>query len=127
MDLLFVIGPPAVGKMTVGKEIADRTGLRLFHNHMMIEPVLHFFDYEDPAFGRLVEEFRTRVFEEVAASDLPGLIFTYVWAFDEPADSKVFASECGQRRPGGELRRRQGPADRLCPDPIGYLLGGVGG
>jgi shikimate kinase len=70
MDLLFVVGPPAVGKMTVGKEIADRTGLRLFHNHMMIEPVLHFFDYEDPAFGRLVEEFRIRIFEEVAASDL---------------------------------------------------------
>jgi hypothetical protein len=89
MDLLFVVGPPAVGKMTVGKEIADRTGLRLFHNHMMIEPVLHFFDYEDPAFGRLVEEFRIRIFEEVAASDLPGLIFTYVWAFDIPADGKA--------------------------------------
>jgi hypothetical protein len=89
MDLLFVIGPPAVGKMTVGQEIADRTGLRLFHNHMMIEPVLHFFPYESPQFVRLVEEFRTRVFEEVAASDLPGLIFTYVWAFDHPADGKA--------------------------------------
>ena len=89
MELLFLIGPPAVGKMTVGQEIAARTGLRLFHNHMAIEPVLRFFDFGSPPFTRLVEEFRTRIFEEVAASDLPGLIFTYVWAFDIPADGKV--------------------------------------
>lgn len=70
--------------MTVGHEIARRTGLRLFHNHLTIEPVLRFFEFGSPPFKRLVEEFRTRVFEEVAASDLPGLIFTYVWAFERP-------------------------------------------
>lgn len=31
-------------------------------------------------------EFRRRLIEEVAASDLPGLIFTFVWAFDMPGD-----------------------------------------
>jgi hypothetical protein len=46
--LLFVVGPPAVGKMTVGREIAERTGLRLFHNHMSAEPVLPFFDFGSP-------------------------------------------------------------------------------
>jgi len=84
--LLLLIGPPAVGKMTVGQAIADRTGLRLFHNHMAIEPVLRFFEFGSPPFGRLVEGFRTRLFEEVAASDLPGLIFTFVWAFDHPGE-----------------------------------------
>jgi len=84
--LLFVVGPPAVGKMAVGHEIAERTGLRLFHNHLAIEPVLRFFDFGSPPFTRLVEGFRMQLFEEVAASDLPGLIFTYVWAFDSPAD-----------------------------------------
>jgi hypothetical protein len=38
--LLIITGPPAVGKMAVGHEIATRTGLRLFHNHLAIEPVL---------------------------------------------------------------------------------------
>ncbi|WP_331740998.1 MULTISPECIES: hypothetical protein [unclassified Streptomyces] len=38
--LLYIVGPPAVGKAIVGHEIATRTGLRLFHNHMAIEPVL---------------------------------------------------------------------------------------
>ena len=85
--LVFIIGPPAVGKMTVGYELAARTGLRLFHNHHTIDLVLQFFPFGTPPFGRLVHEFRRRIFEEVAASGLPGLVFTYVWAFDHPSDA----------------------------------------
>src|ERR671916_1288432 len=87
MKLVIIFGPPAVGKMTVGRELARLTGLKLFHNHMTIELALNFFDFGQPAFHRLVSDFRRRVFEEVAASDLPGLIFTYVWAFDDPGDA----------------------------------------
>jgi hypothetical protein len=87
--LLYVIGPPAVGKMTVGGEIAARTGLRLFHNHLAIEPALRLFEFGTPPFGRLVTRFREHVLEEVAASDLPGLIFTYARAFDLVEDSGV--------------------------------------
>jgi hypothetical protein len=85
--LLFIVGPPAVGKMTVGDEIARRTGFRLFHNHLSIEPVLRVFDFGSDAFNRLVDDFRRSVFEEVARSDLPGLIFTWVWAFDLPSEA----------------------------------------
>ena len=35
--LVIIIGPHAVGKMTVGQELARITDLRLFHNHMSIE------------------------------------------------------------------------------------------
>ena len=90
--LLFVVGPPAVGKMTVGAEIAARTGLRLFHNHVAIEPVLRFFPYDSPAGARLVERFRRDILAEVAASDLPGLVFTLVWAFDRPEDEQAVES-----------------------------------
>ena len=89
--LLFLVGAPAVGKMTVGREIAARTGLRLFHNHMSIDMVLPFFDYGTPSFTRLVETFRMSVFEEVAASSLPGLIFTFVWAFNLPSEDATIA------------------------------------
>lgn len=85
--LVFIVGPPAVGKMTVGHALAERTGLRLFHNHHTIDLVLRYFAYGTPAFQRLVGEIRRRILEEVAASDLPGLIFTYVWAFDDPRDA----------------------------------------
>ena len=85
--LVVLVGPPAVGKMTVGHALAARTGLRLFHNHHTIDLVLRFFDFGTPAYQRLVGEFRRRIFEEVAASTLPGMIFTYVWAFDHAADA----------------------------------------
>jgi hypothetical protein len=116
-SLLVLVGPPAVGKMTVGREVAARTGLRLFHNHQTIDLVLAFFDYGTPAFGRLVGEFRRRIVEEVAASDLPGLIFTYVWAFDDPRDGAAVDgyAEIFRRRGGrvmfAELEASQ--AERL--------------
>lgn len=128
--LLYIVGPPAAGKMTVGAAIAARTGLRLFHNHMAIEPVLPFFAFGTPPFHRLVDGFRSRLIEEVAASDLPGLIFTYVWAFDHPADARAVAawSEPFRRRGGRilflelaagqeeRLRRNEG-ASRLAAKP----------
>jgi hypothetical protein len=102
--LLILVGPPAVGKMTVGHEIAKRTGLRLFHNHATIELVLPFFSYGSPQFRSLVAEIRRRIFEEVAASDLSGLIFTYVWAFDDPRDARAVEEYAAIfRRRGGRV------------------------
>jgi hypothetical protein len=86
--LVIIVGPPAVGKMAVGAELSALTGLPLFHNHLSIEAVLPVFEFGSPAFNRLVGEFRERMFSEVAESELAGLIFTYVWAFDEPGDRK---------------------------------------
>jgi hypothetical protein len=90
--LVVIFGPPAVGKMTVGRELARRTGLRLFHNHATIDLALRFFAFGEPAYQRLVSEFRRRIFEEVAASGVPGLVFTYVWAFDDPSDADFVES-----------------------------------
>lgn len=84
--LLILFGPPAVGKMTVGKELSALTGMKLFHNHMTIELVLPFFEFGSPPYWRLVKTFRQMIMEEVAQSDLPGLIFTYVWALDQESD-----------------------------------------
>jgi hypothetical protein len=93
--LVIVFGPPAVGKMAVGYELERLTGLPLFHNHMTIDVVLRFFAFGTPAFQRLVSEFRTRICEEVAASDLPGLVFTYVWALDVAEDKAFIDTVCG--------------------------------
>ncbi|WP_400242188.1 AAA family ATPase [Niallia sp. JL1B1071] len=86
MKLVFIVGPQAVGKMTVGQELAKVTDLKLFHNHMTIDLVSTFFDYGSTAGKRLVELFRKEIFEEVSKSDLNGIIFTYVWAFDMKED-----------------------------------------
>src|SRR5262245_55992069 len=93
--LLFVVGPPAVGKMSVGQAIAERTGLRLSHNHLAIELALRYFNYGTPAFRRSDGAIRRLVIEEVAASDLPGLVFTFVWAFNLP-EEQAFIDECAR-------------------------------
>lgn len=39
MKCVHLCGPQAVGKMTVGEELTQITELKLFHNHMTIEPL----------------------------------------------------------------------------------------
>lgn len=90
--LVFIVGPAAVGKMTVGRELSRLSGLPLFHNHLSIEAVLPVFDFGEPAFNRLVGQLRRGVIEEVAKSDRPGVIFTYMWAFDDPGDRRYVES-----------------------------------
>lgn len=86
MKFILIFGPQAVGKMTVGQELAKITDLKLFHNHMTIDLVSTFFDYSTKEAKRLVSLFRNEIFEEVSQSDLYGMIFTYVWAFDLQSD-----------------------------------------
>ncbi len=80
--LVIILGPHAVGKMTVGQELAKITGLRLLHNHMSIELTRKLFDYTEKEWGILNETIRQTVFELFAKGDFHGLIFTYMCAFD---------------------------------------------
>ena len=91
MHLVMLFGPPAVGKMSVGREIARRTGYKLFHNHMSLEPILDIFDFGTPAFMRLTQLIRRRVVEEAVGADLSGLIFTFAWNLDDPAEHAYVA------------------------------------
>ncbi|MBO6576788.1 MAG: AAA family ATPase [Rhodothermales bacterium] len=85
--LVFLTGPPAVGKMTVGEELSRMTGMPLFHNHLSIDAILPVFPFGHPAFNRIVKQIRESVISEAAESDLPGLVFTYVWAHNVPEDT----------------------------------------
>lgn len=91
--LVVIFGPPAVGKMTVGYELSKISGLKLLHNHMTIDLVLQFFDWGSEQF-KLSSEFRRRIFEEVAASDLEGLIFTFVWDVADPKEKNYIDGMC---------------------------------
>lgn len=83
MKFVFIIGDAAVGKMTVGQELAKITDLRLFHNHMTIEPVIEIFGSYD---GKTVSEIRDVIFRNFAASDNYGMIFTLMMDFDLPEE-----------------------------------------
>ena len=126
MHLLNIIGPPAAGKMTVGRVVCERTGFRLFHNHMSIEPLLGVFDFDTPSFARLNALIRREVITEAVTAGLPGLVFTYAWDFDAPEDAAAVAELIAPAvRAGGPVDfvelyaaqdvrlAREGSADRM--------------
>ena len=83
MKLVLIIGAGAVGKMTVGQELMKITNLRLFHNHMMIEPVIDIFGYFKVD---TILKLREIIFDDFVKSECDGMIHTLMWAFDMESD-----------------------------------------
>jgi hypothetical protein len=82
-DFILIVGPPAVGKMTIGKAIADKLDYVLFHNHHSIELSIQLFEWGTPGFKKINEGIRALVFETAAKNqDIKGIIFTLVMAFE---------------------------------------------
>jgi hypothetical protein len=82
VNLVFIYGPPGVGKLSVAREVARATGYRLFDNHVSIDFAESVFDFGTPPFGRVVGLIRTAVFEEAARAGV-SLVFTFVYACPE--------------------------------------------
>jgi hypothetical protein len=77
MKLLFLHGPPAVGKLTIAREVSRLTGWRLFHNHLTVDLVLSVYDFGTPGFIALRDQIWLAVIRRALADGLPGLIFTF--------------------------------------------------
>jgi len=80
MKLLILFGPPAVGKTTIGKIIEQNTDFKLFHNHMVMDGVMHLFGVGTPSEDKLSRLIRENIIKEAAENKI-NLIFTYVWNF----------------------------------------------
>ncbi|SRR6266511_4755482 len=76
MKLIFLHGAPAVGKLTIARELARLTGFRLFHNHLTVDLVSSLFPFGSEPFIRLREQIWLAAFAE-AARDNVSLIFTF--------------------------------------------------
>lgn len=85
MKLVFLFGPAAVGKLTVGKALAARTGYPLFHNHLIVDAVGAVFPFGSPQFVKLRQAFWLQTFAEAAAAQR-SLIFTFAPEPSVPAD-----------------------------------------
>jgi hypothetical protein len=127
MKLLFIYGRPAVGKLTIAREVAALTGGRLFHNHLAVNLALSVYDFGTPGFIALREKVWNDVFRRALADRLPLLIFTFnpentvsqsyidglfaevAAARGEVIPVELFASETKiEERIGSESRRREG-------------------
>ncbi|HVZ58905.1 MAG TPA: AAA family ATPase [Patescibacteria group bacterium] len=76
MKVIFLYGPPSVGKLTIAKILQQKTGYKLLHNHLLQNPISEVFSFDSPANPRLVREFRLRIVEAASENDLD-LILTF--------------------------------------------------
>jgi shikimate kinase len=82
MRLVFLYGPPGVGKLTVARELAELTGFKVFHNHLTTDLAKSIFPFQSAPYSRLVRELRRQVFAQAAQENVD-LIFTFVYAHPE--------------------------------------------
>ena len=85
--LVYLYGPPAAGKLTVATALAERTGFRLFHNHLTVNAIAPVFGFGTPAFERLLGLFRREIFETAMQVGVD-LIFTNnsAWPHENPRE-----------------------------------------
>lgn len=76
MQLVFIHGPPASGKLTVARELARLTGLPVFHNHLIVDALTPVFAFGTAPFVALREQIWLLVFAD-AARERQSLIFTF--------------------------------------------------
>lgn len=91
-NLIVIVGPPASGKAAVGTELARITGYRSFHNHLTGECVASLFGWGTPEYSDVSSELRKFLLSKaLAKKGSAGVIFTFVWAFDDDADNQFMA------------------------------------
>jgi hypothetical protein len=87
MRLIFIYGPPAVGKLTVAKELEALTKFRIFHNHYTVDLLLTALKFGSEEFNRLNQKMRVDFFDAASKEGLAeGLIFTFCYGYPEDND-----------------------------------------
>lgn len=125
---MALYGPPAVGKLTVARALAERTGYRLLHNHLLLDLSLSLFDKGTPPGVQLSRDLRHFVVERAIGFGLAGMILTWVYAPEREAYAEWFCRFVEAR--GGEphlvrlycdgatLEQRVGTAERRAFDKL---------
>ena len=67
MHVVFIHGPAASGKHTVGSRLSEITGLPLFHNHLAVDAAKSLFGFGTSLFNNVRAAIWRTAFEEAAA------------------------------------------------------------
>ena len=90
MHLIFIYGKGGVGKLTTANALNQKTGFRVFHNHIAFDASLAVFDMFTSGFCELREFIWINTFKIAAKNNVSGLIFTFT---PEKSVSKNFIPE----------------------------------
>jgi shikimate kinase len=78
-QLVFLYGPPAVGKLTVARAIAERRDFRVLHNHVTFDPVAEVLPFGTPGFWATLDKVRLELVTAAAREGID-LVYTFVFA-----------------------------------------------
>lgn len=90
--LVLVYGPPGVGKFSVGRELAQTTGFKLFYNHLSSNLVSAVFPLDSEVFHPLVRRIRRDVIAEATREGID-LIHTGAYKGIEDRETVRFLVE----------------------------------
>ena len=76
MDLVFLHGGAASGKLTTARALEELLGYPVFHNHLVVDMFLPIFPFGSERFVRLREQFWLAVFNEAAIAER-SITFTF--------------------------------------------------
>jgi hypothetical protein len=88
MIVIFLHGPPASGKYTVGMALSALLGVPLFHNHLAVDLARSLFEFGTPGFVKLREQVWLVAFEAAAAA---GQSFIFTFAPEATVDAGLIA------------------------------------
>jgi hypothetical protein len=93
MRLVFIYGPPAVGKLTVATELGRLTSFAVWDNHQSIDCLLPIFPFGTRSLNELAGKIRLLVLEEAAREEVC-VIFTFVFAYPDDVEyvERVFSA-----------------------------------
>ena len=92
MKVVFILGPQAVGKMTIGEALSKKMNVPLLFNHMTLD-IIHPFIGWGPDTFRISQMIRSELFETIAKNDEnPGIIMTMLMFFDHQPDWDILNS-----------------------------------
>lgn len=84
MNCLILYGPPAVGKLTVAKELERLAGIKVFDNHQIIDVVEPLLTREYSGFVSLVYKLQLDLIAAAMDFKQHDIVFTFAFSKDEP-------------------------------------------
>lgn len=125
--LIFLYGPPAVGKLTVARHIAEERDFRVLHNHVTFDAVAEVLPFGVSTFWEALDKIRLDLVT-AAARERIDIVYTFVFApgderhvddvvraYESAGGSVVFIQLVA---PPAELRRRVSDASRAVHNKI---------
>ena len=100
MELIFIYGPPGVGKLTVANALSSITGYQVFHNHIAIDLVKPVYGYGNKKSEDLIMAVNLSAIAVAVAKD-SSIIFTYA----RPNDSRFIKNAVDIVESGGGRAR----------------------